>query len=292
MRRWSPCCNAQLVERDRTRAFEGSTFLGMPKRAASRYNPIGAPARGLTCAPSFEATVERGVMSVPAQRLLKQSSPLPIRRVGVATMAMLLGLSCGCANDQQRTRAEGAGVGAVVGGLLGAAVGGRDGAALGAVVGAAGGAVYGDQQAKKKQELADREDALKLAAAQAQQATREARAANESLQREITALEDSIKRLKVQNMDAGRRAALAKATQRRMQQAVARVDGQLVSVRDEIARQQQVLQKDSEVARQATPEPPASLRLVRAGVDDLRSQERALEQVKAQLAILDASRAY
>jgi Glycine zipper len=240
----------------------------------------------------WKATVEKGITSGQPTCLMKHPPSLLTRRTGAASMAMMLGLSCGCANDQQRTRAEGAGVGAVVGGLLGAAIGGRDGAAVGAVVGAAGGAVYGDQQAKKKQGLADREDALKLAAARSEQATREARTANEALQRDVAALEESVKRLKTQNMDAGRRAAMAKATQRRMQQALSRVDGQLASVRDEIARQQQVLQRDSELARQAPPELPASLRLVRAGVDDLRSQERALEQVKAQLALLDASRAY
>lgn len=207
-------------------------------------------------------------------------------------LAAVLCLTSGCATDQQRTRAEGAGLGALLGGALGAAVGGREGAAVGAVVGGAAGAVYGNQQAKKKQEFAEREDALKQAVAQAQQTTREARNANEGLQRDIVALEASVKQLKTQRMDARRRAELAQATQRRMQQSIARVDEQLIAVRGEIGRQQQALQRDLELARSAPTVTPPSLHLVRVGVDDLRSQERALEQVKAQLALLNPSRAY
>jgi len=215
-----------------------------------------------------------------------------IPAAGLLPLLMLVNLA-GCANDQQRTRAEGAGIGAVIGAAIGGAIGGRDGAAIGAVIGAGGGAVFGDQQAKKKQQYAEREDALKLAIQQAQETTRQARLANESLRRDIVVLDDAVKRLKGQRMDARRRTKLAQASRQQLKQSNAKVEQQLVAVRQEIGRQQQALQRDVEMARAApeAPSPPA-LRLVGAGVDDLRSQERALERAKAQLALLDSNRAF
>lgn len=199
----------------------------------------------------------------------------------------------GCANDQQRTRAEGAGVGALVGAVIGGAIAGRDGAAIGAVVGAGGGALIGDQQAKKKQQFAEREDALNLAIQQAQETTRLARIANEGLRREIVLLDEAVRRLRGQRMSAELRTELANASRQRMEQSNVQVERQLVAVRQEIGRQQQALQRDLELARVVPNAPPSSaLRLVRANVDDLRSQERALERAKAQLALIDSKRAF
>lgn len=199
----------------------------------------------------------------------------------------------GCANDQQRTRAEGAGVGALVGAVIGGAIAGRDGAAIGAVVGAGGGAVIGDQQAKKKQQYAEREDALNLAIQRAQETTRLARVANEGLRREIVVLDDAVRRLRGQRMNAERRTELARASRQRMEQSNAQAERQLGAVRQEIGRQQQALQRDLELARLVpNAPPPPALRLVRASVDDLRSQERALERAKAQLALIDSKRAF
>jgi hypothetical protein len=242
--------------------------------------------------PSAEDTFERGVTIMQTASTNKIPSSLLRLNPSAIALAAVLFLASGCATDQQRTRLEGAGLGVLIGGVLGTAVGGRDGAAVGALAGGAAGAVYADQQANKKQEFAEREDALKLAAAQAQQLTLKARDANEGLQRDIVELNGAVKQLKTQRMDARRRSELALVTQRRMQQAIARVDEQLTAVRGEISRQQQALQRDNELARSAPAVPPPSLRLVRVGVNELQSQERTLERVKAQLAQLDPSRAY
>lgn len=209
-----------------------------------------------------------------------------------AALCSLLMLS-GCANDQQRTRTEGAGAGAVLGAVLGGVIGGRDGALAGAALGGVAGGAYGDQQARKKQQYAQREDALKLALAQAQETTRQARVANESLQRDVAALQTSVNRLSDRRLDAKRRNELAQAAKLQMERSNSQVDQQLVAVRGEIERQQQALKRDQELAKQAPEAPqPASIRLVSAGVNDLQAQERALERAKAQLAQLDSRRAF
>ena len=231
------------------------------------------------------------LVRLPAISLRKSHGQ--IRAAGLFALVLMLANLIGCANDQQRTRAEGSGIGAVVGAVIGGAIGGRDGAAIGAFVGAGGGAVIGDQQAKKKQQYAEREDALNIAIQQAQEATRLARVANEGLQREIVVLDDAVRRLRGQHMDAQRRTELARASRQRLEQSNTQAERQLVAVSEAIGRQQRALQRDVELAR-AVPDapPPPALRLVRAAVDDLRSQERALESAKAQLALLDSNRAF
>lgn len=271
-----------------------SVFVGMTPVSASRYNgrtvgpgqQVACPAQSVTS--SKVATIMQRAHTHPYM----PCAPSPQRFARAVVAVTVLGVVAGCATDQQRTRTEGAAVGALVGAVVGAAVGGRDGAAIGAAVGGAGGLAYGDQQAKKKQEFAEREDALKRAIAQAQQTSRQAREANQGLQREIAALEETVRRLKTQRLAARQRAELAQSARRRTEQANANVNAQLIAVRQEIGRQQHALQRDAELARKAPEETPSAVRLVRAGVDDLQSQERALEQVKAQLALLDSKRAF
>ncbi len=86
-------------------------------------------------------------------------------------MAIVLLIVSGCAtmNTEQRARTEGtaggAAIGAVLGGLLGLAVGGDTedaliGAGVGALVGGAAGYSYADNIAKRRSELAGREEDL------------------------------------------------------------------------------------------------------------------------------------
>jgi hypothetical protein len=64
----------------------------------------------------------------------------PVAAAAVLTVAA--GLT-GCANDQQRTRTEGAGIGAVLGAVVGHALGGRDGAIAAPAIGGVAGGVAG-----------------------------------------------------------------------------------------------------------------------------------------------------
>jgi outer membrane protein OmpA-like peptidoglycan-associated protein len=64
-------------------------------------------------------------------------------RIAPISALVAAALLAGCANmdEQDRTVAKGAGIGAIAGGLVGAAVGGGKGAAVGAAVGASAGAL-------------------------------------------------------------------------------------------------------------------------------------------------------
>lgn len=216
-----------------------------------------------------------------------------LQGVPMACAAVAAAFLCGCANDQQRTRAEGVGAGVAVGAVLGGIVGGRGGALAGAAIGGVVGGAAGNQVAEKKRLYAEREDALNAAAAQSQAIAQQTRAANDVLQRDIAGLEASVARLRERRMSAAVRRDLALSARRSFEEANNKLDQQLAAVRGEIGRQQALLRREQALAQQTKePSPPTAVRLVGAGVDDLRSQERALERAKAQLKLLDSKRAF
>src|SRR3569832_765583 len=195
------------------------------------------------------------------------------KRTIAAGMAVAV-LTCGCANDQQRTQAEGVAAGAAIGAVLGHLIGGRDGAAIGAIVGGVAGGAAGNEVAEKKRRYAQREDALKTAAAQSQEVAQQTRAANEILQRDIDGLERSVARLRAERMSAMQRRELVKSARQSYDEANRRLGLQLTALRGEIARQQGVLNRELALAQQTRePSPGPALRLVSAGVEDLQSQE-------------------
>lgn len=105
---------------------------------------------------------------------------------------------CATMSDQNRTRAEGTGVGAVVGGLLGYAVGGGRGAAIGAVAGAGVGFLVGNEIAKRKQAYASTEDFLDAEISNTQEYNRTALAYNQKLSEDIAVLEKESTTLRAQ----------------------------------------------------------------------------------------------
>jgi len=109
----------------------------------------------------------------------------------IVILAVICALLPGCAttSDQNRTKAEGTAVGAVLGGLLGYAVGGGRGAAIGAVAGAGVGFLVGNEVAKRKQAYANTEEFLDAEIAGTQEYNRTALAYNQKLSKDIAALE-------------------------------------------------------------------------------------------------------
>lgn len=87
--------------------------------------------------------------------------------------------------DSQRTKAEGTGVGVLLGAGIGAAVGGRQGAMLGAALGGAAGFAYGSHVADQKAKYARKEDWLNACIADAKKTNRETRTYNASLRKKI-----------------------------------------------------------------------------------------------------------
>jgi len=100
------------------------------------------------------------------------------------------GSSSTSTSDTNRTRAEGAIGGAVIGGLLGLAIGGDSkGALIGAAVGAGAGLIVGNEIAKRKQQYASEEDFLDAEIASAREYNATAVAYNNKLRRNIAQLD-------------------------------------------------------------------------------------------------------
>jgi uncharacterized protein YcfJ len=118
----------------------------------------------------------------------------------LVVVLLVCALLPGCAtmSDQNRTKAEGTGVGAVVGGLLGFAIGGGRGAAIGAAAGAGLGFLVGNEIAKRKQAYANTEDFLDAEIANTQEFNKTAIAYNAKLSTDVTTLEKQSKTLRAQ----------------------------------------------------------------------------------------------
>lgn len=232
-----------------------------------------------------------------ASPTMKKTLP-PTLRIGAASIAKigllsLLVLMSACANDPLRTRAEGAGTGAVIGGAFGYMIGGQSGAIAGAAVGGIAGGIIANKTVDKKRQYAEREAALQLAAAQSRSVVQRVRIANKSLLRDIALLETSARRLQAQNLSESSRAELITNTRRSYKETNDRLNQQLTEVRNEISHQQQVLRQEQELAEQTRIASPGSaLRLVSAGVGNLQAHQKVLERAKQQLALLDSRRAF
>lgn len=114
------------------------------------------------------------------------------------TALLVGGLATGCANmdDQSRTKAEGAGVGALIGGVLGYAIGGDRGALIGAAAGAGVGYAVGNEVANRKKEYANTEDFLDGEIARTHEFNATAVAYNQKLGKDIVALEKESQKLR------------------------------------------------------------------------------------------------
>jgi hypothetical protein len=107
--------------------------------------------------------------------------------------------SAGSSSDQKRTRVEGAGIGALVGGVLGYALGGKNkakGALIGAALGAGAGYLVGNEVAKRKQKYASEEEFLDAEIQNATEFNRVARDYNERLRVQIAELDEASMALK------------------------------------------------------------------------------------------------
>jgi len=124
-----------------------------------------------------------------------------LRRHSGPVAAVLTGaiLLAGCADQKASMTAQGAGVGAVAGGLLGAILGGERGALIGAAAGAAvggiGGYALGSQQEKfasAEQELAVRTERARAIADSQRQAANQARVAAAQYERSLAPLRQQV----------------------------------------------------------------------------------------------------
>lgn len=119
----------------------------------------------------------------------------------VKTLVVLFSICAlvsGCAGmtDQSRTKAEGTGAGAVLGGLIGYAVGDERGMAIGAAAGAGLGFFVGNEIAKRKQAYASSEEFLNSEIASTKEFNKTTMAYNKTLSQDIKIFEKESKSLR------------------------------------------------------------------------------------------------
>lgn len=112
------------------------------------------------------------------------------------TLITMGATQCASTQDGQLAQAQGAGLGALGGGLIGAAVGGREGALIGAAIGGAGGFAYGSHIANKKAQYKSTEEWLDACITQAESKRREAVAYNQKLNTRLASLQKEVRMAK------------------------------------------------------------------------------------------------
>ncbi len=185
----------------------------------------------------------------------------------------------GCTNiqdDQARTRAEGAGAGALLGAGVGAIIGhqsGRawEGALIGGAVGSLGGLAVGDHVARKKAAYKNQEAWLNACIAQAQKTNSRARSYNASLSNKIASLEQKINGAKARG-DKGELQQLKRAALTLQNDTKKEIN----TVKSEISEQNRALGQAS----------GGNTMTLRTQVNELRSTQSSLNQNETKIADL------
>jgi len=175
---------------------------------------------------------------INSKRALAAGVVLALTLTGCDTMPTM--------SDQNRTKAEGAGVGALVGAAVGYAVGGdAKGAAIGAAIGGAAGFALGNEVAKRKQQYANEEAFLEAEIARTERLNQEALAYHRKtkeeiaqLDRETDKLRDSYKKGKASEKDLRKK-------QKELDQRIAKNEEKRKELQKEYEINQQVLAEGS-----------------------------------------------
>jgi len=206
-----------------------------------------------------------------------------LRVMGLVVMSIGLLSGCETMPDDDRTRAEGAAAGALIGALLGYAVDRERGAAIGALVGGGAGLAVGDQIARRKQAYATTEDFLDAQIAATAQLNAEARTHNAGLRRESSRLEREAQALRTR-YDAGRVQRSSLVSKRN------EVNEQLQSSRQLEQVLTEELEIQSTIAREEREQRPRNDPYVARLDREVQALQRNLEQLRAgneQLASID-----
>jgi uncharacterized protein YcfJ len=193
------------------------------------------------------------------------------------TAAAMLASCTNIQNDQTRTRAEGAGAGALIGAGLGAIIGNQsgrawEGALIGAAAGGLGGLAVGDHVARKKAAYKNQEAWLNACIAQAQRTNSHARSYNASLSNKISNLEQKINGAKSRG-DKGELQQLKRAVLTLQNE----TKQEIKTVNTEISEQNRALGQAGNAGGAMT---------LRTQVSELRSTQSSLNQNETKIADL------
>lgn len=203
-------------------------------------------------------------------------------------LALMVSLLTGCASmsDRDKTKAQGTGIGALLGAGIGAVIGNqfdnpRTGAMIGGMVGAVAGNMYGNHVAGKKADYAKEEDYLNACIEAADKVYQEAYASNEVLRKDIAAMDAVVTEMVADAQSKRARrdemSALKKDLTRKRKDA----QTQLATVTEEIRVQKEVLAQEgkSGAAQQ--------LAQIQDKIDGLETQKTQLMEQTQQLAALN-----
>ncbi|MCP4696273.1 MAG: hypothetical protein GY862_05435 [Gammaproteobacteria bacterium] len=161
-----------------------------------------------------------------------------LRNAAVAlTVIMLSG--CATMSDSDKTKAQGAGVGAVLGAAIGYAVGGKKGAALGAAMGAGVGFIAGFDIAKRKEKYASKEQAIAEETEWNRKFVQEVQAANRDLRASIQTQKQEIAALKSSKASHQKKQTALRRQKTSLAKKIKSSDQKLAAVRGELAESEQ-----------------------------------------------------
>jgi len=194
-------------------------------------------------------------------------------------------LISGCAaTDRQATEGEATATGALVGALIGGIIGdSKKGVAIGAAVGAIAGSVYGKHVADKKEEYASNEDYMNAVIAEADKVVKAAKEHRATLEAVIAERQVELARLNDKSLNAQEENEELKA---RLAQVKEQTEKLKNIISQEIKIQEQTLEQERAVI-------PASLVIESAStIDNLKSEQKLLQTLEADLMSLDEMRVY
>ncbi|MGM0645301.1 MAG: YMGG-like glycine zipper-containing protein [Thermodesulfobacteriota bacterium] len=201
----------------------------------------------------------------------------------VIFLALVL-LVSGCAtSDQNRTKAEGAGIGAAIGGLAGYLIGEEKGALIGATAGAGVGFLAGREVAKRKAEYATRENFLEAEITRTAEYNESIRAYNTQNTEELAALEEEAEALRAAYETGAEEKSVLLAKQADLKERLAQHKELEEDLLAELKVQNEILEQESAEA----PEDDPYLAKLEKEVQELRENIQNLQEDSTQLASID-----
>ena len=201
----------------------------------------------------------------------------------VVFMAAVL-LVSGCAtSDQTRTKAEGAGIGAALGGLAGYLIGDEKGALIGAAAGAGVGFLAGREIAKRKAEYASREDFLDAEITRTAEYNQTIRAYNQKNEVELAALENEAEALREAYEAGAEQKSTLLAKQAEIKERLSQHQDLEEDLLAELKIQNGIIQEEGSEAAEDDP----YIAKLEKEVQELRANIEVLQEDSAQLASID-----
>lgn len=193
-------------------------------------------------------------------------------------------LASGCAtSDQNRTKAEGAGIGAAIGGLAGFLIGDEKGALIGAAAGAGVGFLAGREVAKRKAEYANREDFLEAEITRTAEYNETIRAYNAQNTEELAALEKEANALREAYEAGAEEKSVLLAKQADLKERLA----QHTELEEDLLAELKVQNEILEQERAKAPKDDPYLAKLEREVQELRDNIQSLQEDSTQLASID-----